>query len=251
MGGAASLLLALGPSQATPPAAADSGLAPLTEQQVQQDTYAAMTQLSKLIGRWDVQGQSFEADGTPAEQMSGSATFGLALGENFVQGDWVLRSGQFVLEQVDFFGYSPGLRRFTHTMLTQLDKSMVYQQGVWIAESSTLSFTMAAPLDTPRGTPRSVGLEYSWIPGGQIAVTMSMQTGAKPPRTVRLMMTPSKEPAAPVGPEGMPTGGVAALKSGTADAATMQRALAQMNAQKQAMQQYMATCRKQAQQLIN
>ncbi len=223
----------------------------LTEQQVQTDTYNAMTLLSKLIGRWQVTGQSFEPDGTPAETLSGAAHFGLALGENFIQGEWTLQSGNFVLEQVDFFGYSPGLRRFTHTMLTQLDKSMVYQQGVWIPESGTLQFTMAAPLDTPRGLPRAVGLEYSWIPGGQIAVTMTMQAGTQPARTVRMMLSPSPEPAAPTGPEGMPTGGVSALSGdpATANAQTMQKALAQMSAQKQAMQQYMANMRKQAQQM--
>lgn len=257
LGGAVALVSAATLAPATPtlaPVSQDSGAGAgqLTEQQVQTDTYAAMTQLSKLIGRWDVSGQSFEPDGTAAETFNGSAVFGLALGENFVQGEWSLQSGPYVLEQVDYFGYSPGLRRFTHVMLTQLDKSMVYQQGVWIPESNTLSFTMAAPLDTPRGTPRAVGLEYGWLPDGRIAVTMTMNSGAQPARTVRMMMTPSQEPPAPTGPEGMPLGGVSALRGtdGTpANMAQMQKALAQMSAQKQAMQQYMTNMHKQVRQM--
>lgn len=260
LGASAALLIASAPVQSngtqTPGSApaqapAQSGTPPTagSEQQIKADTYAAMTQLSKLIGRWDVTGQSYEADGTPAETFNGAAVFSLALGENFILGDWTLHSGQFVLEQIDYFGYSPGLRRYTHAMLTQLDKSMIYQQGVWLPEANTLSFTMAAPLDTPSGKPRNVGLEYSWMPNNQIAVTMSMQSGAGPLRTVRMMLTPSKEPAAPTGPGGMPTGGLSALSGGQANMATMQKALGQMNAQKQAMQQYMSNMRQQTQSL--
>ncbi|MBL9141739.1 MAG: DUF1579 family protein [Phycisphaerae bacterium] len=222
---------------------------PLTQEQIKSDTYAAMTLLSRFIGRWDVTGSSFEPDGTEAEQFQGGVVFSLALGENFVHGDWTLQSGQFVLDQVDYFGYSPGLRRFTHTMLTQLDKSMIYQQGVWIAEGETLSFSMAAPLDTPRGMPRSVGLEYAFLPSNQIAVTMTMQSGADAPRTVRMMLTPSKEPAAPTAPNGMPIGTMAGSPPSAASMQQMQQTLAQMNAQKQAMQQYMANMKGQAQQM--
>lgn len=262
IGAAVTLLLAFAPFQTGPtgagspppgtpsvdtPAVPPPG--PLTEQQIQSDTYAAMTLLSRLIGRWDVQGGSFEPDGSQAETFQGAAVFSLALGENFILGDWTLQSGRFVLEQIDYFGYSPGLRRFTHTMLTQLDKSMVYQQGVWIAESSTLSFTMAAPLDTPRGTPRAVGLEYSFLPSGQIALTMTMQSGAKPARTVRMMLSPSQEPAAPTGPNGLPNGTLAGMQQAPANMADMQKTLAQWNAQKQAMQQYMGSMRSQMQQI--
>lgn len=266
LGAAVCLFAAWGPADAAqnappvgpPPAGApqvdtpaNPGPGLLTDQQVQADTYAAMTLLNKLIGRWDVQGGSFEPDGTQAETFQGAVVFSLAMGENFVLGDWTLQSGRFVLEQIDYFGYSPGLRRFTHTMLTQLDKSMVYQQGVWIPESETLSFTMAAPLDTPRGRPRAVGLEYSFIPGGQIAVTMNMSTGAEQPRTVRMMLTPSQEPAAPVGPNGLPNGAIAGMQQAPASMADMQKTLAQLNAQKQAMQQYMSSMRSQMQQLTS
>jgi hypothetical protein len=262
LGAAGTVLVAFAPVQTAPsgsgaplggapavdtPASPPPG--PLTEQQIQSDTYAAMTLLSRLIGRWDVQGGSFEPDGTQAETFQGAAVFSLALGENFVLGDWTLQSGPYVLEQIDYFGYSPGLRRFTHTMLTQLDKSMVYQQGVWIPESSTLSFTMAAPLDTPRGTPRAVGLEYAFLPGGQIALTMTMQSGAKPPRTVRMMLTPSQEPPAPTGPNGLPNGTLSGMRQAPANMAQMQKTLQEWNAQKQAMQQYMGSMRSQMQQI--
>ncbi len=265
LGGAACLLIASAPLQndapqagaqqaRTPPVDTPAVVppGPLTEQQVQSDTYAAMTLLSRFIGRWDVTGGSFEPDGTQAETFQGAVVFGLALGQNFVLGDWTLQSGQFVLEQIDYFGYSPGLRRFTHTMLTQLDKSMVYQQGVWIEESGTLSFTMAAPLETPRGMPRAVGLEYSFLPSNQIAVTMSMQSGAGAPRTVRMMLTPSQEPAAPTGPSGMPNGSIEAMQQqGSANMEQMQKAITQWNAQKQAMQQYMSSTKAQMQDLSN
>ena len=39
-------------------------------------------------------------------------------------------------------------------------------------------FAMAAPLDSPSGTPRSVGVEYGFSDAG-IAVTMTMQNGTK------------------------------------------------------------------------
>ncbi|MFO0782718.1 MAG: DUF1579 family protein [Phycisphaerales bacterium] len=237
------------PNPAVNPAAQNLGPGLLTQQQIQQDTYSAMTLLNAFIGRWDVMGQAFEPDGTAAETFQGAAVFSLALGENFVLGDWTLTSGQYVLQQIDYFGYSPGLRRFTHTMLTQLDKSMVYQQGIWVPESSTLSFSMAAPLDTPSGKPRAVGLEYSFITPGQIAVTMTMQSGAKSPRTVRMMLTPSKAPPANMQPSGMPDGSIPAMATGANSMEQMQKAIMQMNSQKQAMQQYMAGMHQQMQQM--
>jgi hypothetical protein len=126
-------------------------------------------------------------------------------------------------------------------MLTELDKSMIYQHGEWIAGGDGLVFAMAAPLDSPDGTPRTIGLQYVFA-GKDVDVTMTMQQGVAVPRTVRMRLTPSKHPAAPTGPGGMPTGGNVRVVQQQGDPAKMraemQQAMAQMTAQRQAVQSY-------------
>jgi hypothetical protein len=104
-------------------------------------------------------------------------------------------------------------------------------------------FGLAAPLDTPRGTPRNVGLAYSFG-RDRIDCTMTMQSGTKAPRTVKMTFTRSTQPAAPTGPDGMPTGGNVRVVQRQGDPAQMraqmQEAMAQMAAQKQAVMQYMS-----------
>ena len=146
--------------------------------------------------------------------------------------------------QVDYIGYSPGLNKYTHIMMTELDKSMVYQHGEWVPEVGSFVFAMAAPLDSPKGTPRSVSTDYNFSPQG-IAVTMTMQNGTKPIRRVRMMLTKSAQPDAPRGADGMPSGGNVNVRFEQGDPAKMraqmQQAIGQMTAQKQAMQQYVQT----------
>ena len=213
-----------------------------TPEQVTLETRKAMEVLNQFVGRWDIKGQSFDENDKPVGDINGSAHFTFVLSDNFLMGETTLYSGSYVLEQVDYFGYSPGLNKYTHVMLTELDKSMVYQHGEWMPEVGSFVFAMAAPLDTPKGTPRSVGLEYGFSDQG-IAITMTLQSGVKPARKVRMLLTKSTQPAAPTGPDGMPTGGGNVnVRYQQGDPAKMreqmQQAMGQMTAQKQAMADY-------------
>jgi hypothetical protein len=239
IGGALAVLLGAAFAQ-TPAASRPAGRAKPTPEQITLETRAAMEVLNQFVGRWDINGQSFDENDKPVGTFTGSAHYSFVMANNFLMGETTLTSGQFVLDQTDYFGYSPGLNKYTHVMLTELDKSMIYQQGEWMAEVGSFVFAVAAPLDSPKGTPRSVGLEYGFSNAG-IAVTMSMQNGVKPMRKVRMLLTKSTQPAAPTGPDGMPLGGNVQYQQG--DPAKMreqmQQAVGQMTAQKQAMQQYL------------
>ena len=212
-----------------------------TPDEVTARTDAAMKALDRFVGRWDVRGQSFDENDKPVGDFTGSAHYSWAMSDNFLVGETTLTNGSKVLDQVDYFGYSPGLGKYTHVMLTELDKSMIYQHGAWMEEVGSFVFAMAAPLDTPRGTPRSVGLEYGFSDAG-IAVTMTMQSGVRPARKVRMLLTRSTQPAAQVGPDGLPAGGNVRVQYRQGDPAAMraqmQQAMSQMTAQKQAMAQY-------------
>jgi hypothetical protein len=238
-GAAVTALLALAPVR---PAEPPVGRPRLTPEQVTLETRSAMEVLNQFVGRWDVAGQSLDASGQVVGEFSGNAHWTFVLAENFLMGEMTLLNGDYVLEQVEFVGYSPGLRKYTHVMLTELDKSMIYQHGEWMPDVSGMVFSNAAPLDTPDGAPRSVGLEYSFRDGG-IQITMTMQSGTQAPQTVRMRLTRSAHPEAPTGPDGMPTGGNVRMVQRQGDPAKMreqmQQAIAQMTAQRQAMQQYM------------
>lgn len=214
----------------------------LTPDQVTAETRQAMQVLDQFVGRWDIAGRSLDESGNEVGRFSGSAHYGFVLAENFLMGETTLLNGDYVLEQVEYVGYSPGLRKYTHAMLTELDKSMIYQHGEWVPEASAMVFGLAAPLDTPNGTPRNVGLEYAFG-RDRIDVTMTMQSGTKAPRTVKMTLTRSTQPDAPLGPGGMPTGGGVRVVQRQGDPAQMraqmQEAMSQMAAQKQAVMQYM------------
>ncbi len=235
----AALTLLLGASILGP--AVPPGRTKPTPDQVSTETAAAMSVLNQFVGRWDIKGQSFDENDKPVGDFTGSATWAFTLDGNFLMGETTLQGGSYVLEQVDYIGYSPGLRKYTHVMMTELDKSMVYQHGEWMPEVGAFVFAMAAPLDTPTGTPRSVGMQYAFSSAG-IAVNMTLQSGMKPARNVRLLMTRSTTPDAPTGADGMPTGGNVRVQYQQGDPAKMraqmQQAIGQMSAQKQAMAKY-------------
>lgn len=237
LGAAAALSLGAALGQSGRPA----GRPKPTPEQVQAETAQAMQALNQFVGRWDVTGQSFDENGNAVGQFAGSSHWMFVLEENFLMGETVLQNGNYVLDQVDYIGYSPGLDKYTHVMLTELDKSMIYQHGEWQQDVGAFVFQMAAPLDTPGGTPRSVGMQYAFGDAG-IDVTMTMQSGAKPARTVRMRFTRSTQPAAPTGPGGMPVGGGTQVAYRQGDPARMraemQQAMAQVTAQRQAVQQY-------------
>lgn len=241
-GAAAGIAAAVALGLAAGDGAAPAGRPKPTPEQVTLDTRQAMEVLNQFVGRWDIAGQSLDESGAPVAQFTGSAHYGFVLADNFLMGEMTLLNGDYVLEQVEYVGYSPGLRKYTHVMLTELDKSMIYQHGDWVPEASTMVFALAAPLDTPRGTPRNVGLTYTFA-RDRIECTMTMQSGTKAPRTVKMAFTRSTQPAAPTGPGGMPTGGNVRVVQRQGDPAQMraqmQEAMAQMAAQKQAVMQYM------------
>jgi hypothetical protein len=238
IGAALAILLGAAFAQ-TPVASRPAGRVKPSPEQITQETRAAMEVLNQFVGRWDINGQSFDENDKPVGTFTGSAHYTFVMANNFLMGETTLTSGKFLLDQTDYFGYSPGLNKYTHVMLTELDKSMIYQQGEWMAEVGSFVFAVAAPLDSPKGTPRSVGLEYGFSNAG-IAVTMSMQNGVKPMRKVRMLLTKSTQPAAATGADGMPAGGNVQYQQGDPAKmrAQMQQAVGQMTAQKQAMQQY-------------
>ncbi|MEI6474047.1 MAG: DUF1579 family protein [Planctomycetota bacterium] len=238
--GGAALAILLGAAFAQAPAAnRPAGRVKPSPEQITQETRAAMEVLNQFVGRWDINGQSFDENDKPVGTFTGSAHYTFVMANNFLMGETTLTAGNYLLDQTDYFGYSPGLNKYTHVLLTELDKSMIYQQGEWMAEVGSFVFAVAAPLDSPKGTPRSVGLEYGFSNAG-IAVTMSMQNGVKPMRKVRMLLTKSTQPAAPTGADGMPAGGNVQYQQGDPAKmrAQMQQAVGQMTAQKQAMQQY-------------
>ena len=238
--GGAALAILLGAAFAqTPAASRPAGRVKPSPEQITQETRAAMEVLNQFVGRWDINGQSFDENDKPVGTFTGSAHYTFVMANNFLMGETTLTAGNYLLDQTDYFGYSPGLNKYTHVMLTELDKSMIYQQGEWMAEVGSFVFAVAAPLDSPKGTPRSVGLEYGFSNAG-IAVTRSMQNGVKPMRKVRMLLTKSTQPAAPTGADGMPAGGNVQYQQGDPAKmrAQMQQTVGQMTAQKQAMQQY-------------
>lgn len=241
-GTAAGIAAAVALGLAAGDGAAPAGRPKPTPEQVTLETRQAMEVLNQFVGRWDIAGQSLDESGAPVARFTGSAHYGFVLADNFLMGEMTLLNGDYVLEQVEYVGYSPGLRKYTHVMLTELDKSMIYQHGDWVPDASTMVFALAAPLDTPRGTPRNVGLAYTFS-GDRIECTMTMQSGTKAPRTVKMAFTRSTQPAAPTGPGGMPAGGNVRVVQRQGDPAQMraqmQEAMAQMAAQKQAVMQYM------------
>jgi hypothetical protein len=240
LGAAAALSLGAavlrGPPGTVPPAPR----AKPTPEEVTAETTRAMAALNQFVGRWDIAGQALDESGKTVSEFTGSSHWMFVLDENFLVGETILNNNGAILDQVDYIGYSPGLHRYTHVMMTELDKSMVYQHGEWSPETSTFAFAMAAPLDTPRGTPRSVGMEYAFGDGG-IDVTMTMQSGTKPARTVKMRLTRSAHPAAPTGPGGFPSDGRPQVRVMQGDPARMQQemgaAMAQLTAQRQAAAQ--------------
>jgi hypothetical protein len=147
--GAAAVLLMGAAFTQDPTPARPAGRAKPTPEQVTAETDAAMKVLNQFVGRWDVKGQSFDENDKPVEDFAGSAHYTFVLSENFLLGETTLQAGKYVLDQKEYFGYSPGLDKYTHVVLTELDKSMIYQHGEWMAEVGSFVFAMAAPLDTP------------------------------------------------------------------------------------------------------
>ena len=233
---------ALATGAAAPQSGRPAGRAKPTHEQVAAETAQAMQVLNQFVGRWDVAGRSLDENGNQVGEFAGSAHWTFVLEENFLMGETILQNGNSVLDQVEYIGYSPGLHKYTRVALTELDKSMIYQHGEWSQDVGAFMFQMAAPLDTPSGTPRAVGMQYAFSDSG-IDATLTMQSGTKPARTVKMRFTRSQQPAAPAGPGGSPiAGGAPRIQYRQGDPAKMQeemrQAMAQVTAQRQAVQQY-------------
>ncbi len=165
--------------------------------------------LGTMAGTWRVAGTSYDANGQPDSQLSGTAAWGWTLGGLFLEGEQVLTNGNMMLHSIEYMGYSPGAGAFQRTQFTDRDPATFLSKGLWDPTSRRLTLR-SENVAAPDGAGRRVQNVIDLSTKGTIVWETVFLTGAKgeetPVGTVRLTMT--QMAGTPAGtPGGLATGG--------------------------------------------
>ena len=208
--------------------------------------------LARLVGAWNISGETVSAAGQVEKRLQGRAVWQWALGGVFLFGDTVLNNGAAAIQEVDTIGFNSGGQFFQRTLLTDQDQSMIWQRGSFNSTGSQLTFQSLNASPTQTDAPRSITSLIDFSQTDQIGWTMLYSESGNTIGTVRLVL--ARAPADQLvgggamggmnGAGGMGGGMNAQGSSGMgggaqqspADPAALQAQLNQMVAAKQQMQ---------------
>ena len=210
----------------------------------QQMSFAAAHELlARLVGAWNISGETVSAAGQVEKRLQGRAVWQWALGGVFLFGDTVLNNGAAAIQEVDTIGFNSGGQFFQRTLLTDQDQSMIWQRGSFNSTGSQLTFQSLNASPTQTDAPRSITSLIDFSQADQIGWTMLYSESGSTVGTVRLVLTRAPADQLVGGSAGM--GGMNPQGSGTmgsgaqqspSDPAALQAQLNQMVAAKQQMQ---------------
>jgi len=223
--------------------------------------------LSRLVGLWTVVGRSFDANGQPDSDLSGSAVYNWSLNGLFLAGEQVLSNGNEMLQWVDFIGYNQTQGLFSRTLMTDRDPVSFCSTGSWDATRRVMTF-ITDPVTGPDGQERRIRAQLDLSrddqPGWELNYLMGSGANEKLVGTVGLLLSRSggagisPGPGAPGGvPGGAPGApGVPAAPGGAASRSPMtpqqvQQQLDGVLRQKQQMQQQIEDMRTQMKNMSN
>ncbi|MBX3355866.1 MAG: DUF1579 family protein [Phycisphaeraceae bacterium] len=210
--------------------------------------------LGRLVGLWAVAGRSFDANGQPDSDLSGSAAYNWTLGGLFLAGEQVLTNGSDMLHWVDFIGYNQTAQAFSRTLLSDRDPVNFCSAGTWDAQRRVLTF-ITDPVRAPDGTERRIramlDLSRDDQPGWELNYLTGSGATERLVGTVGLIFTraasPGSAPGVPAGvvpgTPGAPAGAVPS--PGPMTPQQVQSHLDGVLRQKQQMQQQIEDMRKQ------
>ena len=199
--------------------------------------------LARLVGAWNISGETVSAAGQVEKRLQGRAVWQWALGGVFLFGDTVLNNGAAAIQEVDTIGFNSGGQFFQRTLLTDQDQSMIWQRGSFNSTGSQLTFQSLNASPTQTDAPRSITSLIDFSQADQIGWTMLYSESGSTVGTVRLVLTRAPADQLVGGSAGM--GGMNPQGSGTmgsgaqqspSDPAALQAQLNQMVAAKQQMQ---------------
>ena len=199
--------------------------------------------LARLVGAWNISGETVSAAGQVEKRLQGRAVWQWALGGVFLFGDTVLNNGAAAIQEVDTIGFNSGGQFFQRTLLTDQDQSMIWQRGSFNSTGSQLTFQSLNASPTQTDAPRSITSLIDFSQADQIGWTMLYSESGSTVGTVRLVLTRAPADQLVGGSAGM--GGMNPQGSGTmgsgaqqspSDPAALQSQLNQMVAAKQQMQ---------------
>ncbi len=214
----------------------------------QQMSFAAAHELlARLVGAWNISGETVSPAGQIEKRLQGRAVWQWALGGVFLFGDTVLNNGTAVIQEVDTIGFNSGGQFFQRTLLTDQDQSMIWQRGSFNSTATQLTFQSLNASPTQTDAPRSITSLIDFSQADQIGWTMLYSESGSTVGTVRLVLTRAPADQLVGGSAGMGgmSGGMNPQGSGTmgsgaqqspSDPAALQSQLNQMVAAKQQMQ---------------
>ena len=203
--------------------------------------------LARLVGAWNISGETVSPAGQIEKRLQGRAVWQWALGGVFLFGDTVLNNGTAAIQEVDTIGFNTGGQFFQRTLLTDQDQSMIWQRGSFNSTATQLTFQSLNASPTQTDAPRSITSLIDFSQTDQIGWTMLYSESGSTVGTVRLVLTRAPADQLVGGSAGMGgmNGGMNPQGSGTmgsgaqqspSDPAALQAQLNQMVAAKQQMQ---------------
>ena len=203
--------------------------------------------LARLVGAWNISGETVSPAGQIEKRLQGRAVWQWALGGVFLFGDTVLNNGTAAIQEVDTIGFNTGGQFFQRTLLTDQDQSMIWQRGKFNDTATQLTFQSLNASPTQTDAPRSITSLIDFSQADQIGWTMLYSESGSTVGTVRLVLTRAPADQLVGGSAGMGgmNGGMNPQGSGTmgsgaqqspSDPAALQAQLNQMVAAKQQMQ---------------
>jgi Protein of unknown function (DUF1579) len=192
--------------------------------------------MGRVIGTWDIQGESFGPGGQSEFTLKGRCVWQWAMGGVFAIGDTLLSNGSAVLQEVDCLGFNAAGGTFQRTVMTDHDRAMIWQQGTWDAQSRRFTMQSVGAIPTASGTPRKVATIVDLSRDDAMTFTTSYFEGGQLVGTFRLACTRAQpgEQEQNVIP-GLPTQ-APTMAGGGLDANALQGQLNQMVATKQKLQ---------------
>ena len=177
--------LALGLLAGHATALQDGGMPPATSPAMLK-AEEARELLGRVIGTWDIQGESFGPDGRSEFTLKGRCVWQWAMGGVFVIGDTLLSNGSAVLQEIDCLGFNAAGGTFQRTLMTDHDSAMIWQQGAWDAQSKRFTMQSVGAIPTASGTPRKVATIVDLSRDDAMAFTTSYFEGGRLVGTFRL-----------------------------------------------------------------
>lgn len=217
--------------------------------------------LGRLVGVWSVVGRSFDANGQPDADLSGSAVYNWTLGGLFLGGEQVLTNGSAMLQWVDFLGYNQTSQSFSRSLLSDRDPVDFCSNGTWDPARRVLTFiteSVRGPDGTERRIRAMLDLSRDDQPGWELNYLVGSGANERLVGTVGLLFTRSAgggatTPGMPIAPGAPGAPGAPAAPGGIPRGAmTPEQVQQQLNGvlrQKQQMQQQIEDMRRQMQQM--